>query len=540
MAHKNASDLQDLGRKAAEGFSNKKYATLTTAVLNTVKQAGLTPMQVQRVVEFANKEAYAAQHSSKLAQAERNIEFSGGPARATDVLEQLNSVPHRRIEPSYDDYKSAPAKTASTAEENDAYFRELFKTAAPVLTDGELQPFFHIEKLADELAHQLREADSLISRCESAYEQTRYELGELAKEAQADNITLGQMVQAWSVFDPPPGLIKKAFEDLTPMLLPRHQWGESAKFASELSQVGPSGALVDMEHPLVQGFAKYAQSLIELEATKKVADDLQHHLQETRSFIKQAAELPRLVKEAGCSGADCKDKSCKEHGREKKEASSRLDLDELIKGASFLDSAKQFGKNIMGQGAKSKAELDAMRYAADRMPQNGNLIHDRIKKLEQKNRELQQQAFRQAGTVAAPVAAAGGLGAAALALRNRNRSEEEKQASVDTRGWISKARDAVNAAAGHVGRGASAVATPFFDQGSAMPGHLGTAARVAVQAAPVVGAGLVGLKALKHIEAAGATPAGRAIKSFIPGTQEYDEDTLRTQMAWGAQQPQFY
>src|ERR1700689_4607449 len=44
--------LQVLGKHASSGFLAGKYKSLTEAVVETVKQAALSPEQVQRVIEF--------------------------------------------------------------------------------------------------------------------------------------------------------------------------------------------------------------------------------------------------------------------------------------------------------------------------------------------------------------------------------------------------------------------------------------------------------------------------------------------------------
>lgn len=539
---KSAEELQGLGKQAAEGFTSRKYATLTTAVVQTVKQAGLNPNQIQRVVEFANKEAYLSQHQAKLAESERNIEFSGGPARATDVLTQLNSVPHRVIEPNYDDYKSAPAKTAASPEEVDSYFKELFKTAQPVLTDDQLDPFHDARKLEAHLAHQVKEADNMLSRCQTAFEHTRFQLGEVVKEAMADNIPLGHIVQAWSSLNPPPGLVKRAFEDLTPALTQKNAWGERAEFAKELSKVASAGAVVDESHPLMRGFSDYAQALVELEATSKVANEIVGYLQDLREFIKQA----KALEPKKCVGEDCCDRDCTEHGQkceEKTKTASRLDL-EQVKRASFMESARQFGRNLGGYGVRSKEELTSMAEAAARMPQaQGDLIRKKIETLSAKNRQAQVGA---AGRLGAGVGlSVAGLGTLA-ALKSHSSSSEKKAAAApkDSKGVISKGWEIANrlsAAAGDAAQeGAHFVTKPLFDHGSEAPELIGKAIGGTIKAAPTLAVGAAGVKALKHLHAAGESSIGRAIRSYIPGTEPYEEDTLRTQMAWGAQPQQYY
>lgn len=110
----------------------------------------------------------------------------------------------------------------------------------------------------------------------------------------------------------------------------------------------------------------------------------------------------------------------------------------------------------------------------------------------------------------------------------------------DPRGLVSKVRDAVKATGDQVGRGAGWVASHLADKGSHAPAQVARGVSTAVQALPVLGGAAVGLKALQHLRAAGDSPAGRYVKSFVPGTDAYAEDEMRTQMAYGAQPPLGY
>jgi hypothetical protein len=81
-------DLEVMGKHAALNFL-RRGGTLTTAVVETVKHAGLSPEQVRRVTEFANVNAYLTEFNKE--GESRYVEFEGGPASPAAVLQELNA-----------------------------------------------------------------------------------------------------------------------------------------------------------------------------------------------------------------------------------------------------------------------------------------------------------------------------------------------------------------------------------------------------------------------------------------------------------------
>ena len=53
--------LEVLGKHASARWQRGDCSTLSDAVVETVKHAGLAPEQVRRVVEFANQDAYLSE-----------------------------------------------------------------------------------------------------------------------------------------------------------------------------------------------------------------------------------------------------------------------------------------------------------------------------------------------------------------------------------------------------------------------------------------------------------------------------------------------
>ena len=451
MANKSASELEAYGAEAARSYSCQEQPTLTQAVVETVKQAGLSPMQVQRVVERANKLAYLQVHQSKLGEEQRIVEFNGGPARTHEVLAQLNSTPSPHLSVDYSDYHSAPAKTASTRAQDDQFFESLFQNSPAIPSDQQLDPLGESRKLASNLQDLLKQAESSLSFAESDMQWAQKEFYDTVKTARAAGIPLGHMLAGWSTLSPPAGLVKQAMQDLTGNLVDS---GSQLKLAEEIQQLPPPGAQFDPKHPIFSAFTKYAQAYIELEATKKVAEELHEQLGELRGVMKVASEhLKQPIQAAPANPPPPSDPS----------STKTASLDQLMEGL------EQGG--LLKQGA---AEVHSDPFPAD------------------------------------------------------------------PRGLLSKVRDGSKAVGDTVGRGAGWIAKHLADKGSSAPAQVAKGVSTAVQAAPVVAGAALGLKALQHLRAAGESPVGRYVKSFVPGTDAYAEDEMRTQMAYGAQPPLGY
>lgn len=85
---KSGEELEVLGKQAARMYLCGG-CSLNDAVVETVKQAGLSPEQVKRVVEFANTSAYLKEFEKK-GSTDKYIHFEGGPASPGEVLKDLN------------------------------------------------------------------------------------------------------------------------------------------------------------------------------------------------------------------------------------------------------------------------------------------------------------------------------------------------------------------------------------------------------------------------------------------------------------------
>lgn len=113
-------ELEVLGKCAAKKYVDGTCSSLNDAVVETVKQAGLSPEQVRRVIEFANTDAYLVEFNKEGAQS-RYVEFHGGPASPAEVLRDLNDGGGGTVfDRGLSDYSLEPTmpKTAALMERN--------------------------------------------------------------------------------------------------------------------------------------------------------------------------------------------------------------------------------------------------------------------------------------------------------------------------------------------------------------------------------------------------------------------------------------
>jgi hypothetical protein len=182
--------LEVLGKKASANWQSGRAETLTDAVVETVKHAGLSPEQVRRVVEFANTDAFLTEFK-KEGQASKMVDFgSGGPADPSEVLKDLNDGGGGSVsDDGLGDYRMGPSsKHASAGSVEDL--------AAAFQTEGAEynfeSPFTDAlvlrEKLAGALEHMTAELDGCNRIAYEAGEAVYYNV----KQASLEGATLGQ------------------------------------------------------------------------------------------------------------------------------------------------------------------------------------------------------------------------------------------------------------------------------------------------------------------------------------------------------------
>jgi len=146
---KTGEELEVLGKTAACRYESGECSSLSDAVVETVKHAGLSPEQVKRVTEFTNQAAYLNEFR-KLGSNHKYIEFDGGPADPGAVLKDLNdgsggTVFDRGVL-DYASQPSTPVKTASVKRN----MARLEKVAQRFMSDADLAQFAGMQPMGME------------------------------------------------------------------------------------------------------------------------------------------------------------------------------------------------------------------------------------------------------------------------------------------------------------------------------------------------------------------------------------------------------
>lgn len=307
--------LEVLGKHAADCYHDGTYDTLNEAVVETVKQAGLSPEQVQRVIEFANTSAYLREFR-KEGSTHKYINFPGGPASPSEVLKDLNDGGGGTVfDRGMADYNQPPPTAEKTADvtrrnlsrlglekeasafesSDEQMLREAFE-----VPDNELpfaDPWQDSIQMRDKLASARDTVVGEIGSFETEFMLTCEDLYAQVKQAAMDGVHLGQIVQLWGEVVPGPNFVKLAFQQIGPRL--------AAEKVLTLDEIGASlektaSGLPNLEHPLVGVFSAYCIQLEKLATARAALDELCTEHDRVDWFLKTAH---RKVAQGGIVGA---------------------------------------------------------------------------------------------------------------------------------------------------------------------------------------------------------------------------------------------
>ncbi len=325
-------ELEVFGKHAAARFLTGKVSSLGDSVVETVKQAGLSPEQVKRVVEFANTASYL-QEFKKTGAAHRYIEFHGGPADPSEVLKDLNDGGGGTVfDRGMADYSAPPdgqkhagamsslmasvrdaavemSKTASaeptepaelpkTASDNR---EEAFWSAFKVEAQEQLpfaDPWRDVEAMREKLATTRDNLNSELGFLEGEFAGITDQLYGHVKEAAMSGVPLGHVVRAWSTITPGEGFVKAAFSFIGPKLVEEKVMNYETVGDSLIKTAGAEGP-VNMEHPLVGTFAGFCSHLQKLAEVRAQRDECATEFNRIDGFVKKAASLGGLVQKSG-------------------------------------------------------------------------------------------------------------------------------------------------------------------------------------------------------------------------------------------------
>lgn len=295
-------ELETMGKEAATKYVRGSTPSLTEAVVETVKSAGLSPEQVRRVVEFANIDAFN-QEFRKEAGGHRVVEFKSGPADFSEVLKDLNDGGGgREIDKHAFDYSSPPPNVPGLVSQNEDRLG---------LENVKLAEAFGVEETPLPYADPLREAMDMKTKLAGVEEELSAELSHLegqffdtvnglydsVKQAALEGVSLGQIVVAWGDVTSKPEFVKAAFSHLSPRLIENGVFESKGAIANSLMKTASVG-LVNREHPIVVHFCDFCEVLTKLAETRSAHEDVASGLDTISTFLKSAfdmSEVPGLA-----------------------------------------------------------------------------------------------------------------------------------------------------------------------------------------------------------------------------------------------------
>lgn len=302
-------ELEVMGKHAAARFMCGDFSTLSDAVVETVKKAGLAPEQVRRVVEFTNQSAYQ-QEFQKEGAAHKYIEFHGGPADPGVILQDLNDGGGGTV---FDrgtlDYRSAPSfkktaaalipfeKTASGMSEDDAVLEEAFKVAERI--EFPTNPFQEVEELREKIAAEHAGFQGDLTALELDHIRDREVLYNEVKQAAIHGVPLGHVVQAWATTHPEAGLVKAAFSFIGPKLV-EDEVMSLHDVVDSLMKTASSTLAVNMRHPLVETFHTFGETLMKMAHVRAALKETEDAHEKLEFFMRKGAGVvSRLAGEGG-------------------------------------------------------------------------------------------------------------------------------------------------------------------------------------------------------------------------------------------------
>lgn len=306
-------ELEVFGKAAASRYMCGDADSLNDAVVETVKQAALSPEQVRRVIEFANTAAYL-QEFKKEGATHKYIHFDGGPASPAEVLKDLNDGGGGTVfDRGSADYNQPPPNmklaSARLAECNRGFleknasvklassdpvevaFAQMFHVEEQPLPYAE--PWREVEDLREKLATTRDNLNSDLSFFEGEFRDATDELYDIVKQAAMDGVPLAHIVQSWEHVTPGPGFVKAAFTHIGPRLV--QDGVMSLDGVGESLTKRAAAGVWNPEHPLPGAFAGFCSHLLKMAEAREQRDICHREYERLDGFIKKAANLATVA-----------------------------------------------------------------------------------------------------------------------------------------------------------------------------------------------------------------------------------------------------
>lgn len=280
-------DLQILGNRAAIRWADGKHASLTDAVVDTVRDTALAPEQVQRVVEHANHAAFS--DAFQKSGAVRTVEFHGGPADPQKVMLALSPT-KTAADTSTDDYLYAP-KSAHVAASGtrQALLKEAFVGGRTEVQDKVNDPLKVASDLQMDLTQQIVDLTSRISSMEIRLDTEKRAFHGHVREAVEQGATLSDVAHALSHSIQDAGFAKQALAQAASQLVSMGVLSQN-KLASSFEARQLFGVRNDA-HPVCVGYRHMEDTHHKIAAFTMVRDELYKYASLLRSVVANPEKL---------------------------------------------------------------------------------------------------------------------------------------------------------------------------------------------------------------------------------------------------------
>lgn len=290
MSKHAAEHLEVLGKNASARYRAGQASTLTEAVIDVVKTAGLLPEQVKRVVEYANTDAFLTEFKKE--GSNKVVELAGGPASPFAVMQSLNQpVRAHEYDRGTSDYDHPPTEKHASAEGMDRSLREGFRVEAPAEYPYE-NPFGEAYALQQKLASTEATLTGQLTMLEGAFHDMLDRLYSNVKQAALEGVPLGDVVQAWaSSAGAETPHVKLAFSFMAPKLIEDRVFRGGDAVGASLEKFA-TGRLVNPAHPLVTDFEEFCEVVSKLASTRAARAEISSGLGQINYFLKHASAAP--------------------------------------------------------------------------------------------------------------------------------------------------------------------------------------------------------------------------------------------------------
>lgn len=285
--------LEVLGKRASALWLEGREKSLNSAVVSTVKTAGLSPEQVKRVVEFANTSAYLAEFH-KEGSLNRVVDFgAGGLADPSTVLQDLNDGGGGST---YDtgslEYNHPPPQTKTASVEEEESFAQMFASSGH--SYPEVSPLGEAIDLRDKIAGAYETTTSMLSSLEVAFDDLQGRVFHQVKQAALNGHSLAEVAQIWQQNAPSDEHVKVAFQAVMNPLVDNGVFSDHEAVAESLSKHASIGT-VDPTHPLVVDFKDFCDVLTKLAEARSAQQELGEASAQLFHFIKNAGALSEVA-----------------------------------------------------------------------------------------------------------------------------------------------------------------------------------------------------------------------------------------------------